>query len=66
MLTLTTITVDRLLCILFPLKRIRLTLRRAVCVMMVIWAVVFVVAGVPLAGWDYFHVSNITRYLTSM
>ncbi|BFZ11083.1 hypothetical protein BsWGS_14121 [Bradybaena similaris] len=54
-LTLTTITLDRLLCILFPLKRMRLGLRQAMTVMSFIWCLVFLLAILPLVGIDYFE-----------
>ncbi|GFR90574.1 G-protein coupled receptor GRL101 [Elysia marginata] len=55
-LTLTTITLDRLMCILFPLKRIKLGLKQAIIVMGLIWLIVFSIALLPLLGFQYFEV----------
>jgi leucine-rich repeat-containing G protein-coupled receptor 8 len=53
--TLTIITLDRLICIIFPLKLKRLGLRQAVLVMVSIWVVVFVISATPLTGLEYFY-----------
>ncbi|XP_069137842.1 G-protein coupled receptor GRL101-like [Argopecten irradians] len=52
--TLTVITLDRLICILFPLKMKRLGLREALIVMPCIWLLVLVLSAAPLMGLDYF------------
>ncbi|KAK6167360.1 hypothetical protein SNE40_021407 [Patella caerulea] len=52
--TLTVITLDRLICILFPLKMRRLCLKEAMFVMACVWLVVFIMAVIPLIGLDYF------------
>ncbi|KAH9496643.1 hypothetical protein Btru_009916 [Bulinus truncatus] len=54
-LTLTTITLDRLVCILFPLRRARLGLKQASIVMCFMWILVFVLASLPLLGFGYFE-----------
>ncbi|CAL1535733.1 unnamed protein product [Lymnaea stagnalis] len=54
-LTLSTITLDRLICILFPLRRTRLGLRQAIIVMSCIWVLVFLLAVLPLLGFSYFE-----------
>ncbi|XP_059145903.1 G-protein coupled receptor GRL101-like [Physella acuta] len=54
-LTLTTITLDRLFCILFPLRRSRLGLKQAVVVMSFMWFLVFWLAVLPLMGFTYFE-----------
>ncbi|KAK0066324.1 G-protein coupled receptor GRL101, partial [Biomphalaria pfeifferi] len=54
-LTLTTITLDRLVCILFPLRRARLGLKQASVVMSFMWFLVFVLAALPLLGFGYFE-----------
>ncbi|RUS76500.1 hypothetical protein EGW08_015725, partial [Elysia chlorotica] len=53
-LTLTTITLDRLMCILFPLKRIKLGLKQAFIVMALIWMFVFFMSLLPVLGFEYF------------
>lgn len=53
-LTLTVITLDRLICIIFPLHLRRLKLRDAFYVMLFVWALVLAISAVPLAGIDYF------------
>lgn len=52
--TLTVITLDRLICIIFPLKLKRLGIKQASVVMPCIWIVVIVLSGIPLFGLDYF------------
>ena len=54
-LTLTIITIDRLICIIFPLHLRRLKLKDAFYVMLIIWFTVFVIATFPLLGLDYFE-----------
>ncbi|BFZ21201.1 hypothetical protein BsWGS_24239 [Bradybaena similaris] len=54
-LTLTTITLDRLLCILFPLRRTRMGLKQALIVMSLIWCLVFLLSMLPLVGFSYFE-----------
>ncbi|XP_052762517.1 G-protein coupled receptor GRL101-like isoform X2 [Mya arenaria] len=53
-LTLTVITLDRLICIIFPLHVRRLKLRDACCVMSVVWLIVVLISAIPLMGIDYF------------
>ncbi|XP_060551778.1 G-protein coupled receptor GRL101-like [Ruditapes philippinarum] len=53
-LTLTVITLDRLVCIIFPLHFRRLKLRDASYVMCFVWALVLAISAVPLTGIDYF------------
>lgn len=53
-LTLTVITLDRLICIIFPLHLRRLKLRDAFYVMLFVWTLVLAISAVPLAGIDYF------------
>ncbi|KAH3712735.1 hypothetical protein DPMN_072490, partial [Dreissena polymorpha] len=53
-LTLTVITLDRLICIIFPLHFRRLKLKGAFCVMSFVWVTVSVVSAIPLLGIDYF------------
>ncbi|KAL8609515.1 hypothetical protein ACOMHN_009417 [Nucella lapillus] len=53
--TLTVITLDRLICIIFPLKLKRLGLKQASLVMLIVWFGVFWLSALPLMGWDYFH-----------
>lgn len=52
--TLTVITLDRLICIIFPLKLKRLGIKQASIVMPCIWIVVILLSGIPLFGLDYF------------
>lgn len=53
-LTLTVITVDRLVCIIFPLHVRRLKLKDAFYVMSLVWIAVFMLSSIPLMGIDYF------------
>ena len=53
-LTLTVITLDRLVCIIFPLHFRRLKLRDASYVMCFVWTLVLAISAVPLTGIDYF------------
>ena len=53
-LTLTVITLDRLICIIFPLHMRRLKLKDAFCVMTCVWVTVFMISAIPLTGIDYF------------
>ncbi|XP_076437604.1 G-protein coupled receptor GRL101-like [Babylonia areolata] len=53
--TLTVITLDRLVCIIFPLKLKRLGLKQATLVMSLVWLGVFWLSVLPLLGWDYFR-----------
>ncbi|XP_025091011.1 G-protein coupled receptor GRL101-like [Pomacea canaliculata] len=53
--TLTVITLDRLVCIIFPLKLKRLGLKQATIVMLMVWLAVFIVSILPLLGFDYFR-----------
>ncbi|BFZ20881.1 hypothetical protein BsWGS_23920 [Bradybaena similaris] len=53
-LTLTIITLDRLVCILFPLRLTRLSTRDATVAMVAVWLLVFVISVVPLLGIPYF------------
>lgn len=52
--TLTVITIDRLICIIFPLKVKRLGLKKAFVVMPCVWTLVFFLSASPLLGFDYF------------
>jgi len=52
--TLTVITLDRLICIIFPLHVRRLKLKDALFVMSIIWLAVVLLAAIPLFGIDYF------------
>ena len=52
--TLTVITLDRLICIIFPLKMKQLKLKQAVIVMTLLWVAVFIISAIPLAGMNYF------------
>lgn len=52
--TLTVITLDRLICIVFPLRLKRLGLKQATVVMLSVWLMVFVLSVMPLLGLDYF------------
>ncbi|RUS77959.1 hypothetical protein EGW08_014268, partial [Elysia chlorotica] len=54
-LTLTIITLDRLICIIFPLRFARLSVRNAVRVICAVWLIVFLISVVPLSGMDYFQ-----------
>ncbi|XP_076445860.1 uncharacterized protein LOC143283501 [Babylonia areolata] len=53
-MTLTMITLDRYICILYPLKMRRRTVTHAYLVMSVLWAVCCFVAVVPVTGLPYF------------
>lgn len=53
--TLTIITIDRLICIIFPLKLKRLGIKEMLIVMPCIWILVTVLSGAPLFGIDYFE-----------
>ncbi|CAG5122918.1 unnamed protein product, partial [Candidula unifasciata] len=53
-LTLTIITLDRLVCILFPLRLTRLSVRDATVAMVVVWLLVLLISVVPLLGIPYF------------
>lgn len=52
--TLTVITIDRLVCIIFPLKLKRLGMKEALIVMPSLWVLVLLLAACPLLGIDYF------------
>ncbi|ESO99179.1 hypothetical protein LOTGIDRAFT_142042, partial [Lottia gigantea] len=52
--TLTVITLDRLICIIFPLKMRRLSLKESFLVMLGVWLVVLCLSVLPLIGLDYF------------
>lgn len=52
--TLTVITLDRLICIIFPLRLKRLGLKEATVVMILVWLIVFILSTLPLMGLDYF------------
>ncbi|KAK3782892.1 hypothetical protein RRG08_002521 [Elysia crispata] len=54
-LTLTIITLDRLICIIFPLRFARLSVRNAVGVISAVWLLVFLISIVPLSGMAYFQ-----------
>ncbi|XP_041362016.1 G-protein coupled receptor GRL101-like [Gigantopelta aegis] len=53
--TLTVITLDRLICIIFPLKFKRLGLKEASIVMASMWVLVFIISLLPLVGLNYFE-----------
>ncbi|XP_046351101.2 G-protein coupled receptor GRL101-like [Haliotis rufescens] len=53
--TLTVITLDRLICIIFPLRLKRLGLKEATVVMILVWLIVFILSTLPLMGLDYFE-----------
>ncbi|XP_077990597.1 G-protein coupled receptor GRL101-like, partial [Glandiceps talaboti] len=52
--TLTVITVDRLICIVFPFRFKRLEFQGACRLMAVLWTTVFLISGLPLFGINYF------------
>ena len=54
-LTLTVITLDRLICIVFPLKMKQIKLKQAVLVMSLLWISVLVISSIPLVGMNYFE-----------
>jgi len=54
-LTLTIITLDRFLCIVFPLKFKRLTYKTAVYACVGVWIFGVVISTIPIAGLDYFY-----------
>lgn len=53
--TLTLITLDRLICIIFPFRMKRLGLKEAKIVMLILWIFVILLSVIPLLGLDYFH-----------
>ncbi|XP_074657250.1 LOW QUALITY PROTEIN: G-protein coupled receptor GRL101-like [Tubulanus polymorphus] len=53
-LTLTLITIDRLICIIFPFKIKRLGLKQARVVMAILWLIVGLISAVPLMNVTYF------------
>ncbi|KAL3889942.1 hypothetical protein ACJMK2_002258 [Sinanodonta woodiana] len=53
--TLTIITLDRLIVIIFPLKLRRIGIKEAVIAMLLLWVVAFFLSLIPLVGIDYFH-----------
>ena len=53
--TLTVITIDRLVCIIFPLKMKRLGMREALIVMPALWTLVLFLSASPLVGIEYFN-----------
>ncbi|KAL8599072.1 hypothetical protein ACOMHN_006881 [Nucella lapillus] len=53
-MTLTMITLDRYICILYPLKMRRRTVAHAYAVMLFLWAACFLMAAVPVMGLPYF------------
>ncbi|CAG2236616.1 G-protein coupled receptor GRL101 [Mytilus edulis] len=54
-LTLTVITIDRLVCIIFPLKLKRLGMKEALIVMPSLWVLVVFLSACPLLGIEYFE-----------
>ncbi|KAL9987529.1 hypothetical protein ACROYT_G001853 [Oculina patagonica] len=54
-LTLTIITMDRFLCIVFPFKFKRLTYKAAVFACIGVWIFGVVISVIPIAGLDYFY-----------
>ena len=54
-LILTIITMDRLLCIVFPFKFKRVTIKTASFVCLVVWIFGVVISVIPIAGFDYFY-----------
>ncbi|XP_063432567.1 G-protein coupled receptor GRL101-like isoform X1 [Mytilus trossulus] len=54
-LTLTVITLDRLVCIIFPLKLKRLGMKEALIVMPSLWVLVVFLSACPLMGIEYFE-----------
>ena len=54
-LILTIITMDRLLCIVFPFKFKRLTFKTAAFVCLVVWIFGVVISVIPIAGFDSFY-----------
>ncbi|XP_029633576.2 G-protein coupled receptor GRL101 isoform X2 [Octopus sinensis] len=52
--TLTVITLDRLICILFPFRSHRMGLKEAQLAMLALWIFVFFLSAVPLFGIEYF------------
>ena len=52
--TLFVITLDRLICIVFPFRFERLTLRKAMFIMAVVWSVSSIIAVAPLLNDSYF------------
>lgn len=53
--TLTVITLDRLVCIIFPFKISRLGLKQARILMAFVWVLVLALSGVPLLELNYFQ-----------
>ncbi|CAL1530162.1 unnamed protein product, partial [Lymnaea stagnalis] len=56
--TLSVITIDRLICIILPLRMTRLSVKNASCTMLFVWVLVFFISVVPLMEIPYFKVSN--------
>lgn len=54
-LILTTLTADRFVCIVFPLKFIRLKMKSAVVVMMMVWTASLLISILPIVIKDYFY-----------
>ena len=54
-LTLTVITIDRLISIIFPFRFKRLGRKEAHIVMATLWCIVLLLAAIPLMGSDYFE-----------
>ena len=54
-LILTIITMDRLLCIVFPFKFKRLTFKTASFACLVVWIFGVIISVIPIAGFDYFY-----------
>ena len=54
MLTLTVITIDRFVSIIFPFRFHRLGMRQARVVMAVVWIIVCIFGALPLTGLTYF------------
>ncbi|XP_022237288.1 G-protein coupled receptor GRL101-like [Limulus polyphemus] len=53
-LTLTIITLDRFMCIIFPFRLKRLNMKQMSLIMGAVWAVVVLLAGIPLLDINYF------------
>ncbi|GAB1600041.1 G-protein coupled receptor GRL101-like, partial [Argonauta hians] len=53
--TLTVITLERLICILFPFRSHRMGLKEAHIAMFALWSVVFILSAMPLFGLEYFN-----------
>ena len=53
--TLTLITIDRLICIIFPFRVKRMGMKEASLVMVTLWVFVAVLSGIPLSNMAYFQ-----------